>query len=69
MTKEELTDILKEKTAAYIETQEEEGGNELDESLRNLVAMVYSQGFLDGMNSGLGVAQSVLLKKESGNGK
>lgn len=60
MTKEELVGVVKEKTAAYIETLEEEGGNELDESARNLVALVYSQGFLDGMNSGLGVVQSVL---------
>ena len=32
-------------------------------------AVVYSQGFLDGMNSGLGVAQLALLKKEAENGK
>lgn len=60
MTKEELKDALNEKTAAYIETLEEEGGKELDERLRSLASLVYSQGFLDGMNSGLGVVQSVL---------
>ena len=60
MTGEELKDILKEKSAAYIETLEKEGGNEMDESLKSFVAPVYSQGFLDGMNSGLGVVQSVL---------
>ena len=69
MTKEELKDILKEKSAAYIETLEKEGGNEMDESLKSFVAPVYSQGFLDGMNSGLGVAQLALLKKEAENGK
>lgn len=69
MTKEELKDILKEKSAAYIETLEKEGGNEMDESLKNLVAKVYSQGFLDGINSALGVAQLALLKKEAENGK